>query len=430
MICSPASAETKTIAAWTLERTIELAPQLDTNGLLGSLVYFDAITDDSRLVIEVIKSAHGLGASPVNYVKVVNIVRNGDGNAAGVRLHDALTGVEWETSSSVIISATGVWTDELINKDSGRQQRIRPSKGVHLVFSKERLNVKSACLIPASSAHRFYFVVPWEDRVLVGTTDTDYDGDWDAPRARNDEVLEILNIVRTFFPAANLELGDVISSFAGLRPLVSDGKAASKDVSRREEIFEGRDGLISIAGGKLTTYRRMARRGIDIAARRLRPTMRIESRSDVIAVGGGTIDREEIDAIAVELSRFEGLPAATAHHLIAAYGSDYRRVLDLAREDLGDVLREDLIRPLVPGLPHIAAEVLYAVRHEMAITLADVLVRRMRLAILAGKDALGCATTAADLMSGELGWSDEEKAQQIEAFRAELQSEYIIPPSQ
>lgn len=414
-----------------LAKTLELAPQLDPDGLEGSLVYYDGITDDSRLVIEVMKSAHGLGASPANYVKATGLLRDNKGKVTGVRLHDQLTGDEWETHSSIVISATGIWTDELrkpaaqVDGDPEDQKRVRPSKGVHIVFSSDRLDVKSACLIPARNAHRFYFVVPWEDRVVVGTTDTDYRGDWDSPRAEANEVSEILNAIRSYFPAAKLEMADVISSFAGLRPLVSDGSSASKDVSRKEEIFQGRDGLISLAGGKLTTYRRMAERAIDLAIRKLNPASHTPTRSDVITVGGGAIDRDELDASAVELARIEHLPPATARHLITAYGSDYRTVVDLARDTPGEELREDLVRPLVSTLPHMAIEVLYAIRHEMAMTLADVLARRMRLAILAGKEVLDCGSVVADLMAKELGWSDSEKARQLEAFINEVRTEYL-----
>jgi len=172
-----------------LGKTLELAPQLDPNGLAGSLVYYDGITDDARLVIEVIKSAHGLGASSTNYVKALGLIRDNKGKVEGVHLHDQLSGDEWETRSSVVISATGIWTDELRRpgaRSDGNpedQKRVRPSKGVHIVFTSDRLQVKSACLIPARNSHRFYFVVPWEDRVVVGTTDTDYRGDWDSPGA-------------------------------------------------------------------------------------------------------------------------------------------------------------------------------------------------------------------------------------------------------
>lgn len=414
-----------------LVKTLELVPQLDPDGLEGSLVYYDGITDDARLVIEVIKSAHGLGASSANYVKATGLIRDSKGKVAGVHLQDQLTGDEWETPSSIVISATGIWTDELRRPgaqpdgDAEDQKRVRPSKGVHIVFSSDRLLVKSACLIPARNAHRFYFVVPWEDRVVVGTTDTDYRGDWDSPSAQADEVSEILNAIKSYFPAAKLEKADVISSFAGLRPLVSDGSAASKDVSRKEEIFHGRDGLISLAGGKLTTYRRMAERAIDLAIRKLNPASRTQTRSAVITVGGGAIDREELAASAVELGRIEHLPSATARHLITAYGSDFRTVVDLARDVPGEELREDLVRPLVSTLPHIAVEVLYAIRHEMAMTLADVLARRMRLAILAGKEVLNCGSVVADLMARELGWSDSEKARQLEAFVNEVTTEYL-----
>src|SRR5215468_862716 len=385
-----------------------LAPQLDPRGLKGAFLYYDAVTNDSRLVIEVIKTARKRGAEIANYARVAGFIKNGDGKIVGVRLRDELTGGEIECRARIVINATGVWMEDLIRLDgqaaNGLNKRLRPAKGVHLTVSADRLRVDAAWLIPSLTRRRFYFVVPWEGRVNIGTTDTDYSGDKDHPRAEPEEVDEILGAINSYFPEARLEPSDVISSWAGLRPLITDAReSATTEVSRKEEIIESEDGLISIGGGKLTTYRLMAEHGIDLAARRL------SERFNVIA-GAASAKDTALDgesgyaesAITPEqLSRTENLPLETARHLLRDYGPDYQRLIELARED------ERLRARLVEGLPQILAEVVYAARYEMALTLADVMTRRTRLAMLAGTEALNCAAIVADLMANEFGWSRE-----------------------
>ena len=406
---------------------LTLAPQLDPRGLKGAFLYYDAVTNDSRLVIEVIKTARKRGAEIANYARVAGFIKNGDGKIVGVRLRDELTGGEIECRARIVINATGVWMEDLIRLDgqaaNGLNKRLRPAKGVHLTVPADRLRVDAAWLIPSLTSHRFYFVVPWEGRVNIGTTDTDYSGDKDHPQAEPEEVNEILGAINSYFPEARLEPSDVISSWAGLRPLITDPRAsATTEVSRKEEIIESEDGLISIGGGKLTTYRLMAEHGIDLAARRL------SERFNVIA-GAASAKDTALDgesgyaesAITPEqLSRTENLPLETARHLLRDYGPDYQRLIELARED------ERLRARLVEGLPQILAEVVYAARYEMALTLADVMTRRTRLAMVAGREALNCAATVADAMARELGWSGEQAERQVAQFTAEFESEFAV----
>lgn len=405
---------------------LELAPQLDPRGLKGALVYYDGRTNDSRLVIEVLKSANALGAAIANYVCLSSFVKDAQGKIAGAHLHDNLTGEEFAISARTVINATGIWMNEVrsLSADlSADDKQLRPSKGIHLIVSAERLHVTSAWLIPAIGEKRFYFVVPWEGRVNIGTTDTDYRGDNDAPGAFESEATQILQAINAYFPDARLELADVISAWAGLRPLISSGNTnqSTTAVSRKEEIFADADGLISLAGGKLTTYRLMAARGIDLAAEQLRerfgkPTRK--SRTTDLVIGGGLLKSHEIEARGQQIAQTEHLPLATALHLLHSYGTDYERVLELMRED------ESLREPLLIDLPNVAAEVVYAVRYELALTIADVLARRTRIAMLGA--ALQSVAPVADLMGRELGWSAQQKAQQIVAFQQEYQREYLI----
>lgn len=410
------------------DEALSLAPQLDSQGLKGAFLYYDAVTNDSRLVIEVIKTARSRGAEVANYTRVVNFLKDKNEKIAGARLRDELTGDEIECRARIVINATGVWMEDTIRLDgrlaNALNKHVRPAKGIHLTISANRLRVNAAWLIPSLTSHRFYFVVPWQGRVNIGTTDTDYSGDKDHPRAEFSEVNEILGAINSYFPEARLEPSDVISSWAGLRPLIADPRAgATTEVSRKEEIIETTDGLISIGGGKLTTYRLMAEHGINLAAKRLKERFNIEANNastEDVAIGGA-LSRDELAIIGERLSQTENLPIETARHLLHTYGADYQRLIELMHED--EMLRERLI----PGLPQVLAEIVYAARHEMAMALADVMTRRARLAMVAGEEAVKCATIIANIMARELGWNQHEIERQIAQFAAEFEREFAPP---
>lgn len=408
------------------EEALELAPQLDPRGLKGALVYYDGRTNDSRLVIEVLKSANAHGAAIANYVCLSGFRKDAQGQIAGAHLHDELTDEAFDVTAHSVINATGVWMNEvrsLSTSLSDDDKQLRPSKGIHLIVSAERLQVTTAWLIPAIGEKRFYFVVPWEGYVNIGTTDTDYQGSKDTPGAFESEAKQILQAINAYFPTAQLELSDVISAWAGLRPLISSGNTnqSTTAVSRKEEIFADEDGLISLAGGKLTTYRLMAERGVDLAVEQLRQRFgktANPSRTTELVVGGGLIKPREIEDIAQQIAQSEHLPLATALHLLHSYGTDYERLLDLMRED------ESLREPLLPSSPNVAAEVVYAVRYELAMTIADVLTRRTRIAMLGS--AMDCVHNVAALMARELGWDAQQRSQQLANFSAEYQHEYKL----
>jgi glycerol-3-phosphate dehydrogenase len=399
--------------------TLAHAPQLSMQGLRGSLLYFDCRTDDARLVIEVLKSAHARGGLAANYALVDGFV--GSGRITGAHVRDQLTGASFDVRARVIINATGVWMDDVLALRDGAeaQKVVRPSKGIHLIVSADRLRIAEPLLIPALTGHRFYFVVPWEGRVLIGTTDTDYEGDKERPQANANEVEEILGAINSYFPEARLEEADVISTIAGLRPLIgSNGAQATASVSREEQLFESKDGLISIAGGKLTTYRLMAKKTMDAAVRRLGLDGR-QSTTETIDIGGNC-PKEQLSGLEKQLEQEFG--RETALHLVHAYGSESLSVAAIARLD--DGLRSRLIT----SLPQIFAEVVYAARHEMAIRLADVFIRRLRLGMLAGDESLESARSAAPWMARELEWDDSETERQIEGYATEYKQQ-LAPPA-
>ena len=406
------------------EEALRLAPQLDPRGLKGAFLYYDALTNDSRLVIEIVKAAHQDGAAIANYTRVESYLRDADGKITGARVLDELSGERIELRARVTINATGIWMEEMIRLDGGNaeglKKKLRPAKGIHLTIAANRLKVDAAWLIPSLTGHRFYFVVPWEGRVNIGTTDTDYSGGKDFPQAEHDEVAEILNAINSYFPEANLDPSDVISAWAGLRPLISDANAKdTTKVSRKEEMIETADGLISIGGGKLTTYRAMAEHGIDLVLKRLGNNSANRTTKD-IPISGGEMSRVELDQTAKQLASHYNLPMDVTRHLAFSYGSNFDALIRLMLDD------ESLRERLVADLPVVKAEIVYAARHELAVSLTDALTRRTRLAMLAGAASLNCAPIAAELMAKELGWSEEEAARQLERFAAEFAREYQV----
>lgn len=379
------------------ETTLRQAPELDPKGLRGAFVYFDCLTDDARLVIEVIKTAASHGALVANYVSAQGFCRGNDG-VPGVQLEDTIDERSLELRAKVVVNAAGVWTDEVARLfDAEAPKRLRPSKGIHVLVPSERLQVKSAVLIPSLGENRFLFVIPWQGRTVIGTTDTDYHGSLDDPLAEAEEVDRVMKSAARAFPEAGLSTGDVISTFAGLRPLIAADEHSTKDLSRKEAIFEDTPGLITVTGGKLTTWRKMAERVADIVCNRLeaidgvrRPRAH-RSLTERIHLAGGPLNGDARKDAKRAAAQFNA-GIATVEHLMAIYGGNYRVVLELTRES------EELKTSLLDSLPHIAAEAVYAARYEMAVTVEDFLSRRTRIDLLAADHGRSCAKLVAALL--------------------------------
>jgi len=380
------------------DEAVHLAPALDRAGLRGAFIYCDCLTDDSRLVIEVIKAAASHGALAANYAAVRALRKDDRGTI--VQIEDEPTGRSFELRARVVVNAAGVWSDEVSRlSDTNASRKLRPSKGIHVVLPSEKFQNQTAVLIPSLGENRFLFVIPWQGRTVVGTTDADYSGDLDEPRAEPLEVGRVVESAARAFPAAKLSSEDVISTFAGLRPLIAAAGESTKDVSRKEEIFENEQGLLTITGGKLTTWRGMAERVVDLAGRRLesldgvaRPNAHHSSTENVRLAGGSVAGAEDEAAAA---AREFDIPITTVEHLIGGYGGNYRVVLELTRE------AEHLKSRLIVGLPHIEAEAVYAARYEMAATVEDFLSRRTRIELLARDRGRSCAERVASLLASE-----------------------------
>ncbi|MBM4370988.1 MAG: glycerol-3-phosphate dehydrogenase/oxidase [Deltaproteobacteria bacterium] len=373
-------------------------PGLAREGLTGGVEYHDCATDDGRLTLETLRDAHAAGAIFFPRTEVTGGIREG-GRLRGVAVRDLLDGAAWELRGRVVINASGPWTDAVHARlvPGGVPRWLRPTKGVHLVFPRERLPVSRAVTMIVPEDRRPVFAIPWGTAVYVGTTDTDV-ADPDAPLETTPADTDyLLRVTGRFFPGAGLGAGDVLSSWAGLRPLVWDEAAASaSDVSREERIAEAAPGLVTVAGGKLTTFLLMARRTADLAARVLArdhgvnvPRSRAE-RLALLAVrpaGGLAAARTLAAARAAE----RGLPVDGAA-LAARRGFDALALLDLMAAEPA------LAEPCAPGLPWRAAELRFAVDHEYALTAEDLLVRRTHLfyrdpAHGAGVDLTGLSLT-------------------------------------
>jgi glycerol-3-phosphate dehydrogenase len=392
-----------------------VAPGLVCGRTHGGYRYHDAQTDDARLTLQVAQTARRLGALVVNHAEVVTV--EGDaGRVVGARVRDRLTGGEVDLRARWVVSAGGVWTDALRDlAPHDEEHAVVPAKGVHIVLDRAQLPVRGAVVIPSADRDgRRLFVVPWGEQVYVGTTDDVHAGDLDHAVVTASDAAYLLDAVSAAF-ATDLGPEDAIGAWAGLRPLRSpaSGSAASTDLSRRHAIVEDPPGLVSITGGKLTTYRRMAEDLVDRLAAAdgaPRPGVTTGLHLGVAGPPGRSLART------VEAGRSLGVPerlARGAHH---RHGDAAPAVLRFCAE-------HDGATPLVEGLPYLTGELRWAVRHELARTVDDLLSRRTRVALrhaAAGGDAVGIA---GGVLAEELGLTADEVADQgrryLDGVRAE-----------
>ncbi len=378
------------------------------DGVKSGFIYYDAQTDDTRLTMAVLRTAAAHGALLANYAEVTGFLHEG-GRAAGVSLSDHLTGQRYALRARHVINATGVWAEQ-IERLAGDSPmlRIAPSKGTHLVFSREALDLgDEAIVLPETEDGRIIFIVPWLSRALVGTTD-DPVARIENPVATDGEITYLLGHLNRYV-RRRLSRDDIIATYAGYRPLIElqRGRTPSR-LSRTHAIVEGEDGLLTISGGKLTTYRRMAEDALDRIDRREGRAPRHPTRMLHLAGANGVAEtRNAVDARGAALALGEDVLA----HVRQAYGTDALALIDLVEGDPA------LAQRLAPDLPNIAAEVVWACRSELALTVEDVLARRTHLAIEDRSRGADAAEMVAGLMARELGWSDVERQRQIDAYR-------------
>jgi glycerol-3-phosphate dehydrogenase len=395
---------------------IALAPALAPREPSAAYLFYDCQTDDSRLVLTVLGEAERFGAVCANGCEVTGLVER-DGRAAGVLVRDADGGHEIEVIADNVVNATGVWADRLRPDelyDELEVPRIRPSRGTHVTLSRELLPVDVGLIVPAAGG-RSIFVLPWLGRTLVGTTDNDYEGSLDHIPPAGEDVDYLLDALNAYFELA-LRPTDLTGAYAGVRPLISTGDPKkSVDISRKAELYETSSGLVTITGGKLTTWRRMAKLAVDRIVER--EGREAPCRTHEIPLG--------LPIDPADLPDSPGVEAEGRAHLAARYGHAAHDVLRLAAE------RPELSARIVPDLPDIAAEAAFAARREQARSLADVLLRRTRLGLLAARelsaDGAEGPRVAARAMAVELGWDDVRVEAEIEAWRSVADAEGLVP---
>ena len=394
------------------DEAVDLVPALAARAPTSAFLFYDCQCDDARLVLSVLAEAERFGTVSANRCEVLGLIEEGE-RAAGVRARDVLTGAELEVRADRVVNATGVWADRIRPEElhtEAEMPHIRPSRGTHVTVSAERLPLGAGVIVPAREG-RSIFALPWLGRTLIGTTDRDYEGPLDHVEPSADDVDYLLEATATFF-GTDLDRDDLTGAYAGVRPLIStpDTKK-SVDISRRAELFETSSGLVTITGGKLTTWRRMAKLAVDRIVER--DGRRAPCRTHEIPIG------EPVEPEA--LPDVEGVDDDARAALAARYGHEARRVLAIAAS------APALARPIVAGLPDLAAEALHAVRHEQAQGLADILLRRTRLGLLDARSVCSpeVATEVASTVGAELGWDGARIRGEVDAWREEARAEGI-----
>lgn len=382
----------------TAAEALALMPTLKPKGLHSALLYYDARTDDARLTLALVRSAADHGAVVANYAGLTEILKDGRGKATGARVTTGAGTID--VSARCVVNAAGVWIDDVARTDVGPgHETMRPARGVHMTVPMSALqNRDVAVILAASGGPGSVFVVPWGEFSYVGTTDTDFSGPLDDLHVFATDVdilLEHLNpsIVEPLAPET------VLGGWAGLRPLLrGEDDAKTADLSRRHRISRSASDVVTIAGGKLTTYRRMAEDTVD----------------EVLAVLGRQAACRT-KSLALHGSR--GHDKVGDEHLRSRYGADAAAVLALVDRD------PTLGEPLVPGQPYLRAEAVYAAESEMVVDLDDVFSRRTRARLFARDATIEVADAVAALIAGPLGWSADEQARQVERYRASVAAE-------
>jgi glycerol-3-phosphate dehydrogenase len=397
------------------EEVLELVPALAPREPKDAYLFYDCQTDDVRLVLTVLGEAERFGAVMLNGAEVTEVV-SANGKATGVAFVEEESGERMVVDADHVVNATGVFADgirpeELLGEED--VPRIAPSRGTHLLIDAADLPMgKAACIVPAGEG-RMIFSLPWYGRTLVGTTDNDFEGDTVHPRPAGDDIAYLLDATNDFFGTSLTET-DLVGAYAGVRPLISTGDPRkSVDISRKAELYETSSGMLTITGGKLTTWRRMAKQTVD----RLVEREGREAPCHTHEIPLGMPARPE------DLEAPEGVGEEAVEQLAFRYGHAARKVLAIAGAD------PKLARPIAPGRPDLLAEVAVAARAEQARSVADVLLRRTRLGILAAPELRSAKAVrpVADVLGAELGWSRRRRSREAEAWLEVAAEEGVDP---
>jgi glycerol-3-phosphate dehydrogenase len=391
-----------------------------TERLLGAAEFYDAQVDDARLALATAQAAHRAGSRLANHVRVSGFVHDGAGQVCGVTAIDELSGEEFMVSARVVVNATGVWAEQLMGQDDPQGSgHLRPTKGIHIVVDHSCFCNSHAIVFTSPRDERMLFLVPSDHFAFIGTTETDYSGSLDEPFATSEDVEYLLEAANQAFPQAHLTRENIISTWAGVRPLIgSEDGADAYDVSREHEIFESSSGLLSVAGGKLTTFRHMAEQIVD------RVVARLASQHGLTGFSQCCTDDTSLDPAPLpELQALvesagptapPGCSGGQVGHLISRFGSRHQAILQLAGQE------PELGQRIVADLPYLWAEVDHALNEEMVLTLSDMLVRRIPLIHAVRDQGLSVAPTVAARMARPLGWDQAQTAAQIDSYKHQV----------
>jgi len=399
--------------------TLDLAPTLRGRGLRGGLLYHDGVEDDARYTLAVARTAQLAGGVTVTRLRATGMRPGSTPGTHVLCVNDRLTGEDREITTRAIVDASGVWAAERDHPLGGGSLRIMPSRGSHLVVPRDRIPNRTGLTIRVPG--KVVFLVPWPEHWLIGTTEASFDGPAERPTAAGWEVDRLLATVNETMDVT-LRRDDVVGTYAGLRPLVTPSDGSTVRASREHRVTVDASGVVRIGGGKYTTYRVMAADVIDAVLGRevvrARPSRTAEWRLV------GAVDADAQARIARELATIPAIAAAgpaVAGQLVARHGTEAPAIVALGAE-------LDLLRPLVPGRAFLEAEVAWAVRQEMALSLDDVLSRRTRLAPELPDRGESIAPRVAAILGAELGWGESRQALEIQTYLASARREYAVPP--
>lgn len=391
------------------QRLKEICPQLNEKHLVGGYGFFDAQTDDARLVYRVIQEGQTAGGTAINYARVVGLLRSSKGKVCGVQVKDTLTGEEKEVKAGLVINASGAWADELRGK-IGRPPRLRLLRGSHLIFPSEKVPLEDAISFLHPDDQRPVFAFSWEGATLVGTTDVDHDQPMSTdPLISPKETDYLMKAVNHIFDCLNLTTDDVLSTFAGIRSVLDTGKAdPSKEA--RDEILWDEDGLITITGGKLTMFSHMAQRTLRFARKYLPENIKIDK------------DKRALDRInGNKIKPVMDDPALTSHQKLRLIGRYGYNAPDLILSAGSNELDE------IQTTPTLWAELKWAAGHEQVVHLDDLLLRRTRIGSLLPQGSLPIMQQIREICQPQLGWDDSRWQAEILAYQQLYAQSYSLP---
>lgn len=397
-------------------------PNIRIEGLKGGPLYWDCATDDARITLETMLDARAAGAAVLTYARAA--LRTGaDGKIDGVTVTDMRADRTVEVRAGAVINATGPWSDRVRTHGAQHSHQLRLTKGVHIVVPAARVPLEHTVVLFHPKDQRLLFAIPWGDHVYIGTTDTDYEGDPSEVRATRSDIDYLFAAVESYFPRTNLRYEEITSTWAGLRPLIRAEGVPPSQVSREHVITTDADGLVSIAGGKLTTHRRMGAEVVDEALDGLKkrghtlpPLKKINTAELPLPGAVDWPDEDDGTIVAGQVSEAAGglLPAETCRYLADRYGTRALPLVAAARAD------QRLLAPLVPGRPEILAQVDWAVAEELAVTVTDFMERRTQLYFRADDQGLSALDVVSRRMAELLGWSEAERLLSVDGYEREV----------